>query len=83
MSSNNKKTEIMSCPVIDEDYNESVLTLSVERTKKKGRIFILEKVTENKKRDVILRIFPENECLRAVRSFRRFVLLSDEIKAGY
>ena len=82
-----KVTDIMIKGVTLDAMGEGVLSLSVVEGEK-DKFFRIEFVPkmmlkEIKPRKKILRTFPSGSCLRATRSFRRFCLLSDEIKAGY
>lgn len=80
-------TDLMVKEVTLDAMGEGVLSLFVvEGGKDKFfRIMFSPNMTTKKAktRKKILRTFPAGACLRATRSFRRFCLLSDEIKAGY
>ncbi len=83
------KLEIMGCPVTAESGAEGMLSLvavtgeDVVNPKNGSREFHILFCEKGKRNKRLLRNFPSGACLKAVRSFRRMVLLSDELKAGY
>lgn len=78
-------TEIMKSDVKLDRGGEGELTLSAISWEggTSAKEFALVFKPKRKRRSLLLREFPGGALVRAVRSFRRFVLLSDEIKAGY
>lgn len=77
-------TRVVASQLINTDgYGKATIRLKVEWEKKAISAYIVELyyMVEHKERFITLRRFPT--LLRAFRSYRRFVNLSDEIESGY
>lgn len=65
-----------------DGFGEGTLILEVVYSEKKcHNEFTIDFLYDNRRKKKSLRRF--ESCLRAVRSFRRYVLLSDEVKMGF
>lgn len=74
------ETRVVSSQLINTDgYGKATIRLKVEWEKKAISAYTVE--LQKRGRFIILRRFPT--LLRAFRSYRRFVNLSDEIESGY